>query len=794
MFSNYIKVAFRNLVRNKAHAFINIVGLSTGMAVAILIGLWIYDELSYDTVHQNHDRIAKIRQHVSVNSEISTDKAVPFPLAAELRTSYSSYFRYIVMSSNRAGHILSVGDKKITNHGVYLEPQAPDMLTLNMIKGSRSGLQDPSSILLSQSTAKAFFGDEEPVGQLMRIDNKDDVKVTGVYEDLPANSTFTNVKFIAPFDLYVRGASWIENSRHAWDRNTVQAYVQVAEGVDIDKVSSLIRDLKLRKLSAEAAKYKPALFLEPMNKWHLYAEYENGVNAGGKIKYVWMFGIIGVFVLLLACINFMNLSTARSEKRAREVGVRKAIGSMRKQIISQFYCESLLVTAIAFAGALLLVQTLLPLFNAVAAKKIVMPWGQPMFWLAGIAFSFITGMLAGSYPALYLSSFQPVKVLKGTFRVGKLAALPRKASVIVQFTVSVALIICTIVVIRQIEFAKGRPVGYSRDGLVVMPVLAKNANTQYDLIKNELLQRNVITGLAGSEAPATDTWGSEGGLNWKGKDPQTTVDFPVTGVSVDYGKTLGWQLLAGRDFSRDFSTDTSSLIINEAAVQFMQLKNPVGETITWRNRAFTVIGVIKNVVTESPYEPVRPSLFWRMEGTPNFVFAKINPAISASVALHSMETVFHKYNPAAPFEYKFVDEEYDRKFGNEERVGKLAGFFAVLAILISCLGLFGLASFVAEQRTKEIGVRKVLGASVASIWRLLSKEFVMLVGIALLIAVPVSYYCMYQWLQNYQYRASMSWWIFVVTGAGAIIITLITVSVQAIKAALANPVKSLKTE
>jgi len=507
-----------------------------------------------------------------------------------------------------------------------------------------------------------------------------------------------------------------------------------------------------------------------------------------------MFGIIGVFVLLLACINFMNLSTARSEKRAREVGVRKAIGSMRRQIIGQFYCESLLVTAIAFAGALLLVQTILPFFNEVAAKKIAMPWGRPMFWLTGITFSFITGILAGSYPALYLSSFQPVKVLKGTFRAGKLAALPRKASVIVQFTVSVALIICTIIVMRQIEFAKGRPVGYSRDGLVVMPVLAKSVNTQYDLIKNELLQQNVITALAGSEAPATDTWGSEGGLKWKGKDPQTTVDFPVTGVSVDYGKTLGWQMLAGRDFSRDFSADTSFLIINEAAVQFMQLKNPVGETITWRNRAFTVIGVIKNVVTESPYEPVRPSLFWRMEGPPNFIFAKINPSISASVALQSMEAVFHKYNPAAPFEYKFVDDEYDRKFGNEERVGKLAGFFAVLAILISCLGLFGLASFIAEQRTKEIGVRKVLGASVLNLWSLLSKEFVVLVGIALLIAVPVSYYYMHQWLQNYQYRASMSWWIFVATGVGAIIITLITVSVQAIKAALANPVKSLKAE
>lgn len=794
MLKSYIKIAIRNLIRNKAHAFINVIGLSTGMAVAMLIGLWIYDELSYNTGHQNYDRIAKIRLNVNVNGEIKTDKSVPYPLAAELRNNYGSYFKNIAMSSHRAGHVLAAGDKKLSSYGVYLEPQAPHMFTLNMLKGSRDGLQDPSSILLSQSTAQAFFGDTDPINQAIQIDNKEEVKVTGVYEDLPANATFTNVKFIAPYDLFLRNAPWIRNAQHAWDKDFVQLYVQLANGADMDKVSALIKDLKLQKVNKEEAKYNPALFLEPMSKWYLYAEYENGINAGGHIKYVWMFGIIGVFVLLLACINFMNLSTARSEKRAKEVGVRKAIGSMRRQIISQFYCESLLVTALAFAGTLLIVQTLLPFFNEVAAKKITIPWSQPLFWLAGITCSFLTGILAGSYPALYLSSFRPVKVLKGTFRVGQWAAIPRKASVIMQFTVSVTLIICTIIVIRQIEFAKERPVGYSRNGLVMMPNLTRDTNTPFDLIRSELQQKNVITSLAGSEAPATDTWGSEGALNWKGKDPQTTVDFPVTGVSVDYGKTVGWQLIAGRDFSRDFSTDTYSLIINEAAVQFMRLKNPVGETITRNNRSFTVIGVIKNVVTESPYEPVRPSLFWRNEGTPNFVFAKINPAVSATVALKSMETVFRKYNSAAPFEYRFVDEEYDRKFGNEERVGKLAGFFAVLAILISCLGLFGLASFIAEQRTKEIGVRKVLGASVLSVWGLLSKEFVWLVGIALLIAVPIAYYFMYQWLQNYQYRASMSWWIFAATGAGAIMLTLLTVSFQAIKAALVNPARSLKAE
>ncbi|MBO9561944.1 MAG: ABC transporter permease [Niastella sp.] len=794
MIKSHLKIAVRNLIRNKAHTFINIVGLSTGMAVAILIGLWIYDELSFDAVHNNRDHIAKVRLNMSVNGEVKTDKAVPYPLSNELRTRYGRYFKYIVMSSHRAGHILSVGDKKLTNHGVYLTPEAPHMFTLNMLKGTRDGLQDPSSILLSQSTAKAFFGDADPIDQVIQMDNKDEVKVTGVYEDLPANTTFTNVKFMAPFSLFERNSPWIQNTSHDWSKNFVQMYVQLSDEADMSQTSALIKDLKLQKVNSEEARYKPTLFLEPMSKWHLYEEYENGINAGGRIKYVWMFGIIGVFVLLLACINFMNLSTARSEKRAKEVGVRKAIGSMRAQIIGQFYFESLFVTALAFMVALVIAQFLLPFFNEVAGKKITIPWTQSYFWLAGIAFSGITGILAGSYPALYLSSFRPVKVLKGTFRVGQWASIPRKTSVVVQFTVSVALIICTIIVIRQIEFAKDRPVGYSRNGLVTMTNPVRNTAASFELIGNELQQQNIITALAGSEAPATDTWGSDGELSWIGKDPQTTVDFPVTGVSVDYGKTVGWKIVAGRDFSRDFTADTASFIINEAAVQFMKLQDPIGAIITWRTRPCKVIGVVKNVITESPYEPVRPSLFWRNNGAPNYVFAKINPAVSASVALQSMEAVFHKYNPAAPFEYKFVDEEYNRKFGAEERVGKLAGFFAVLAILISCLGLFGLASFIAEQRTKEIGVRKVLGASVFSVWKLLSKEFVWLVGIALCIAVPVAYYFMHQWLQGYQYRATMTWWIFIAVGAGAVIITLLTVSFQAIKASLANPVKSLRTE
>ncbi|MDF2187346.1 ABC transporter permease [Paraflavitalea sp. CAU 1676] len=794
MVSSYFKIALRNIIRNKAHTFINVTGLSAGIAVAILIGLWMYDELAYDTIHNNYDRIAKIRQHITVNGEVKTDKAVPFPLATELNTHHNNYFKYVVLSSHRATHLLGTDNKQLSQHGVYLGPQAPDMLSLQMIKGTRNGLMDPSSILLSRSAAKALFGGADPVDQILQIDNQEKVKVTGVYEDLPANSTFTNVKFIAPFQLYLKNAPWVRSAEQSWDKNPVQAYVQLQEGVRMDQASLLIREMKKQRAGAEQAKYNPILFLEPMSRWRLYAEYENGVNIGGRIKYVWMFGIIGAFVLLLACINFMNLSTARSEKRAREVGVRKAIGSMRVQIIAQFYFEAMMVAALAFLGGLLLVQTLLPFFNRVAGKSIAMPWSEPIFWAAGAAVTLITGLIAGSYPALYLSSFHPVKVLKGTFRVGEWATLPRKVSVVVQFAVTIALIICTIVVIRQMEYAKSRPVGYKQELLVSLATHPGGNPHRFTLIREELVREKVITAMAGSQAPATDTWGSEVNLHWKGKDPNATIEFPVTGVSLDYGKTIGWQIVAGRDFAAGFATDSNAFIINEAAVQYMGLKDPVGQTITWGNAPCTIIGVVKNMLTESPYEQVRPSLYWRMDAHSNYVFAKLNPAMGASPALQRMEEVFRKYDPAAPFEYRFVDEDYQQKFGNEEKVSNLGAFFTALAILISCMGLFGLASFMAEQRTKEIGVRKVLGATVWSIWTLLTREFCWLVLIGLLIAVPIAWYGMHQWLQNYEYRTSITWWIVAATAAGALLLTILTVSYHAIRAALANPVRSLRTE
>jgi ABC-type antimicrobial peptide transport system permease subunit len=536
------------------------------------------------------------------------------------------------------------------------------------------------------------------------------------------------------------------------------------------------------------------MFLHPMSKWHLYSDFKNGVNTGGRIDNVWLFTTIGIFVLILACINFMNLSTARSEKRAKEVGIRKAVGSARKQLITQFFSESMLIAALAFAFSIALVFLILPYFNGVADKKISLPWTDLRFWIAGFGFSILTGIFAGFYPALFLSSFQPVKVLKGTFRVGRYASIPRKVLVVLQFTISIALIIGTIVVYKQINHAQGRPIGYSKDGLVSIPI-AEAVHQHFDAVRTELINAGAIVEMAESGSPTTDVWNTNGGFDWLGKDPNQAVDFPNNAVSVDYGRTIGWKIIQGRDFSREYASDTSAFIINEAAVRFIGFKgDPVGQVIHWEGKPFTVIGVVKDLLIQSPYQPVRASLWHLSNEAQNVCLLKINPKSGAKDAVAKIEEVFKRINPAAPVDLNFVDEAYARKFGNEKRIGELATFFAVLAVLISCLGLFGLASFVAEQRTKEIGIRKVLGASVVNLWRMLSQDFILLVIVSSVLATPLAYYFISDWLKQFEYRTDVSWWIFLISVFGAIIITLVTVSYQAIKASLMNPVRSLRTE
>lgn len=805
MIKNYFKIAWRNLIKSKGYSAINIGGLAIGMAVAMLIGLWIYDELSFNKYHQNYDRIAQVMIKSNFNGQRSSSRALPRPLESELRNKYGRLFSHIVMSRWDEDHNLSAGNKIINRIGRFMQEGAPEMLSLKMIKGSRGGLKDPHSIMLSSSTAKALFGDQDPLDQMMRIDNKMDVKVTGVYEDLPYNSEFKRLNFISSWDLLLSHNEWMQKAADQWGNNSFLMYVQLPPNTSFEALSSTIRNAVHDQVNDEEKKFNMQVFLNPMSSWHLYSQWKNGINVGGRIQYVWLFGIIGAFVLLLACINFMNLSTARSEKRAKEVGIRKAVGSQRRQLIWQFLCESFVIVLVAFFLTILLVTLSLPWFNKIADKEMAMVWTNQLFWVVSLGFIVLTSLVAGSYPAFYLSSFNPVKVLKGTFQVGRFAALPRKVLVVLQFTVSIILIIGTIVVYRQIEHAKKRPVGYTRDGLLMVRITTPDLLEKYDILSRQLKNEGVATEVARSSSPTTAVWSNNGGLKWRNKDPDKVDGFGTIWITHDYSKTVGWQFKEGRDYSPALASDSvsndsdsgfiRSIIVNEAAAKYMQLEKPVGEIISWDGFQFRIIGIIKDMVMESPFDPVRQAMYLVNYDEANAcIHIRINPKMSADKAIAKMGSIFKQVVPAVPFDYKFVDTEYALKFAAEERISNLASCFAALAIFISCLGLFGLASFVAEKRTKEIGIRKVLGATVYILWKMLSKDFVLLVIIACSIAVPTAYYFLGQWLQEYEYRTEMSWWIFAVAVGGALLITLLTVSFQAIKAALLNPVKSLRSE
>ncbi|WP_431209828.1 ABC transporter permease [Puia sp. P3] len=794
MLTNYFKVAWRNLVKNKVYSSINILGLAAGLTITILIGLWITDETSFDRNFANYNRIVRVLENSTHSGSTQSLRSIPIPLGPELRTKYGSDFKRVALASWLQPNILANGDKKISRDGMFAEPDFPAIFSLKMIKGNWHCIDDPSSIVLSRSTATTLFGDADPVNKTIKFNNKSVLKVSGVYEDLPYNCEFRDLGFLTPWAFYVADRDWVKNSANNWDNNSFQLYAQLADNAGIEQVNAKIKG----GLEGHDRKDKPEVLLHAMPKWHLYGEFKDGRNTGGSIQFVWMFGLIGGFVLLLACINFMNLSTARSERRAREVGIRKAVGSLRTQLIIQFLCESVMIAAIALCLAILLTELALPWFNQLADKKIILPWSNPIFWLATLCFTLFTGLISGSYPALYLSSFSSIKVLKGSFRTGRFASIPRKALVVLQFTVSVSLIIGTIVVYTQIQYAKDRPVNYARAGLIRIDMNTPDLYGHYQAMRDDLLRTGAVTDMAESSSPTTSVWSNQSSFDWRGKPPGLFPSFGVIGITHDFGRTIGWKFAQGRDFSRDFPSDSNGIILNEAAAKFMGFTDPLKETVRYFDNSpekhLRVLGVVKDMVMESPFEPIKPTVFLIDYNWGNVILVKLDPKQSPHETLPRVEAVFKKYNPGAPFEYKFEDTEYATKFGDEERISSLATFFAAFAIFISCLGLFGLAAFTAEQRTKEIGVRKVLGASTFNLWGLLSRDFVGLVALSFLIAIPLACYAMNKWLENYSYHTQISAVTIIMTAAGALLITLATVSFQTIRAALSNPVKSLRSE
>lgn len=794
MIKNYFKIAWRNLLKNRIYSFINIAGLAAGMAVAMIIGLWIYDEVSINKHFKNYGSLYQVMMHQTFDGKRGSQTALPFPLGEELKNKYPD-FKRVAMCDWGQNHSLVYKEKKISKMGHYIGEEAIDMFSMKILDGDKNPLHNPYSIVLTDETAKILFGTEDPVGKVIKMDNTVDLKVTAVVAKQPKNSAIT-FAYLVPFQLQETIYDYIKQYHKTnWGNNSWPIYVQLNDNANAKAVNTKIKNVVLSHFTDENTLKSiiPEVFIHPAAKWRLYSDFENGVNTGGFIRYVRMFGILGLIVLIIACINFMNLSTARSEKRAKEVGVRKAVGSGRRQLIRQFLSESMLISALAFLLALALVAIALPYFNKLTDKEMTMQITNPIFWGIMIAFTVITGLLAGSYPAFYLSSFNPVRVLKGHLKAGKSSSLPRKILVVVQFASSVVLMISTIIIYQQIQHGKNRPIGFNNKGLISVN-WSDDISKNFVALRQELLSTGAVLSICKSNSPPSDIFSNNNGWEWKNSKPvEKTVIFSTIATDYDYTKTLGIKMLAGRDFSRDFA-DSNGVILNEAAVKRMGLKNPVGEQLKWNDKNMVVVGVVPDIQMESPFRPISPLTIIFNEYWTGFLNIRMNPGMSASKAIAAMKPIFDKYNPAFPFEYQFADEQYARKFNYEELVANLAAIIAVLAIFISCLGLFGLASFTAEQRVKEIGVRKTLGASVFNLWQLLSKDFVLLVLTACAISIPIAWYFMNEWLKNYDYKIAISTGVFVVVVMLAVVITLITVSFQAIKAAVANPVKSLRTE
>jgi putative ABC transport system permease protein len=790
MLKNFFKVAVRNLWRNKGFSSINIVGLAIGMAAALLILLWVQHEMSFDRWHEKTDRISLLYTRDIYNGKPDVWPRVTSLMAPALKKDYGEVEDAVRL---RIVYFLTtVGEKHFNTQGAFADPGFLPMFSFPLLEGdARNTLNDNHSIVLTKKFADRMFGNEDPMGKVLRIDSTDNFTVTGVLKDLPDNTELT-FEYLLPW-TYLRKLGW--DREESWRFSDAPTYVLLKQGA-----SRTAFDAKMRTIVPDHIKddmvSKRQIFTQPLGRIHLYSRSENGQLVGGRIATVRLFATIAAFILLIACINFMNLSTARSEKRAREAGIRKVVGARRGSLIAQFIGESTMLAFISFIIAILMVGLSLKGFDKIMGIQLQIDPGNLNFWLFALAFILFTGLVAGSYPAFYFSSARPVKVLKGAIKSSNALVTPRKVLVVLQFTFAIVLIISTIIVGRQVRHAQDRDPGYGRDNLVYT-FTQGDINKNYGLIKHDLVSSGAAVAVAKTSSPITRAWSTVSGLSWPGStESDKKFNFLQFGVEADFIKTTGARLLQGRDIDiKNFPTDSTALLLNEAAVKTMRMQDPIGKLVKDENGIMRhVVGIIRDFIIESPYDNVQPMVIECTQYGFGVLHFKLNPANSAADNLARAEKVFRQYNPQYPFDYYFAGDFYARKFRDEQQEGTLGGLFAGLAIFISCLGLFGLAACMAESRIKEIGVRKILGASVAGITTLLSKDFITLVFISLLIASPVAWFAMNSWLQGFNYRVAISWWIFLAAGSLAILIALLTVSWQALRAARANPVKSLRSE
>ncbi|HEY9001012.1 MAG TPA: ABC transporter permease [Mucilaginibacter sp.] len=790
MIKNYLKVAWRNLVKNRTHTFINMAGLSVGLACSLLILLWVQNEVNMDGFHKNGKYLYQVYEQQHYDNKINGQYYTPGVLAAELKRVVPEV-QYAVSAVFSDEHNFKVGDKIIKLTGGSADADFFKMFSYPLIQGNAgNSLRTVSDISISKKMAQEFFGSAQAaMGKTLRIDNRKSFIVSSVFENVGANSSLK-------FDYLINWTSFLEDNPWAkeWGNNTPSTYIQLRPDANPGLVDQKITHF-LEKLdnNEKPGTFTQELALQKFDEVYLHSNFKEGKIDGGRIEYVHLFSIVAVFILLIACINFMNLTTARSVKRAKEIGVRKAVGAIRSVLIKQFICESLLLTTIAVSVSLFLVVAILPLFNEITQKQIELPFNDVKFWAELLLITFITGIVSGSYPALFLSSFNPVKVLKRTLKLDSGTILFRKGLVVFQFVLSVVLIIGTIIISRQISYIQSINLGFDRENMIYIP-LEGNLVKKYEVLKQEALRMPGIRSVTRAENPPTKISPSTVGVEWEGKTPGTSISFSDDIVGNDFTSTVKLKMVAGRDFSKDFPTDSTAYIVNEAAVKRFGYADPIGKSITMWGVKGKIIGVVKDFHFSSLHDQIKP-LIIRYGENIDYGFAIVRTAAGKTKeALASLETITKQLNPDFQFTYTFSDDAYNKLYNNEQIVSKLSNGFAFLAIFISCLGLLGLAMFTAEQRLKEIGIRKVLGASVGSLFALLSSEFLVLVVIALIIATPVAWYAMDKWLQNFAYHEPMHWWMFALAGGIIILIALATVSIQSMKAALVNPIKSLRSE
>ncbi|HEV2481041.1 MAG TPA: ABC transporter permease [Puia sp.] len=791
MFRNYFKTAWRSLARGRSFSFINITGLAVGMAGAVLILLWISNELSFDRFHRNKDRLYRIYSMTEIPGEKhQTIDQVSQPLGPALQQEFPEVEAFSRVA-NVDGFLFTAGGRSFTGiEGSVVDTAFFRLFSFPLVAGAvRGQLLNVHSIVITERLAVKLFGNTDALGKTIRLDSVDNFTVTGVLKDLPPNTQFS-FDYLLPW-AYWQKIGWYNDN---WISNNMPTYVLLRPDVDVAEFNAKIRDLTRVKTGRNDLWVH---FAYPLTALHLHSTFDDGRPSGGRIVQVRIFVWIAVFILVIACINFINLSTARSEQRAKEVGIRKVAGAGRFLLIGQFITEAFLTTCIAGAMALLIVQLVLPEFSTLIGTTLRVPFESVAFWLWALGFLVVTSLLAGSYPAFYLSAFKPVGIFRKEFRRPMALFSPRRVLVVLQFTFAIVLIISTLIIREQLQYAENRDTGYARNALIYLP-LEGEIGKNYPLIRQELLSSGVAVGVSKNMLPMIANNVNSWGFRWDGElAKDTTKGINLFSEDADLVRTAGLQLVAGRDIDiYTHPTDSFAVVLNETAVKWMGFKDPIGQVIRepYDNQVFHVVGVVKDYVVGSPYSKVPPVLILGPSSFFNVIHFKLNPARSTADNLVRAKAIFTKYNPAYPFDYEFSDQRYAALFRHEQRTRTMSGLFAGLTIFISCLGLFGLSAFVAESRVKEIGVRKVLGASVAGIARLLSVEFVRLVVISLVIATPLAWYAMNRWLSGYNYRISLRWETFAVAGVLAIVIALATVSFQAVRAAMANPVKSLRSE